>query len=179
MKSPVSQSPFFLLRLNKSVDAILAISFVNFKSISGYLRLASASWKTGSSNRIFDCSAYSFLISKETQDRPRSSAAYPVVLLPAKGSNTRSPGSVKNSIKKAASSTGIRAGCGVTLRSRQVLEKKSFEFVLDILKTLGSRTSCFSSIGSISNRFGEMLPPRSFKNPLLLITCSDGLFPAL
>jgi hypothetical protein len=64
----------------------------------------------GSLNRSFDCSAYFLFASMAIHLRFFRAATYPVVLLPPNGSRTRSPLSVKNSTKKAASPGGIRAG---------------------------------------------------------------------
>ncbi len=52
------------------------------------------------------------LCSMAIQLRASSSHASPVVLLPANGSITRSPGSVRKRIKKCGSWIGNRAGCG-------------------------------------------------------------------
>lgn len=65
----------------------------------------------GSSNLITACSANFSLISIDLHFLPDLSAQNPVVLLPANGSKTMSPGSVRKSIKNVASSRGILAGC--------------------------------------------------------------------
>ena len=83
----------------------------------------------------------------------------PVVLLPANGSRIMSPGSVKNSIKKAANSGCILAGCGVIPRSRHSRQIITFEFVFEKAITFGKRRVRPSSMGSNSITFGWILPP--------------------
>src|SRR6516162_4396572 len=105
-----------------------------------------------------DDSAYVGSASTASQRRPCSSATAPVVLLPANGSSTRSPGSVKNSTKNATSASGIQAGCGNTPRARHV---RRYGLQLAVFGI--GNTACASSGGGTST-LGGIAPPLSVRN---------------
>ena len=65
---------------------------------------------SGTLKRSSESMAYASSFSMASQRRPSCSATAPVVFDPANGSSTRSPGSVRNSMKNRGSSAGNRAG---------------------------------------------------------------------
>ena len=90
------------------------------------------------------------------------SATYPVVLLPANGSRTKSFASVKNLIKKSGISFGILAGCISSSCSLQYSIYLSFAVVLEAIITLDG-----------------IAPPLSFKKEEFPMLYSEGRLPAL
>ena len=95
--------------------------------------------------------------------RPRSSATAPVVFEPANGSNTRSPVSVKNSMKNFGSSAGKRAGCILRLRPFDCLM-----YAL-LLSLFPQRNMSVYSLCSTSITLPGIAPPLSSANEPLMI----------
>src|SRR5437879_4886030 len=89
-------------------------------------------------------------------------AAAPVVLLPANGSMTKSPGRVKKRMKKSGRPTGMRAGCGRKPRDRQKLR-------------YGENASVLASWIT----FDGIEPPLFDRNDLRPTRCSEGRTPEL
>src|SRR5882724_6748180 len=69
--------------------------------------------------------------------RPKPSATWPVVLLPANGSITNCPGDVRKRMKKSGSSGGKRAGWIGNPAARHLNRYWSYERVFGTVNTLG------------------------------------------
>src|ERR1700681_1333673 len=112
--------------------------------------------------RPYEPLTYTLSGSMLTHFRPRPSAAAPVVLLPAKGSNTRSSLRVRNFMKNSATPICIRAGCGL----RFFLRQNSWYLSVDEVLENGST-------------FEGIAPPLFVRKDRFPTRCPDGRLPEL